>query len=213
MTTEPSHPRARGSKSKLTPKQRRLMDEIREISEFVRMDHWNVLEYAEEARTPILEMMKQKLIRGEIITKYALIDEHLSVIISNYYFRRHPKTQSTFRRLWQTNKFQLFVDYFLDEAYLLHKARMVDEFKALPSDVRSALERISGLWNAIAHSFFPENRRQYRAQKMVMYQNANIFSKEGIAKFLQDAARFEDHLRRHAFGVKSDDLPNEAEHP
>jgi hypothetical protein len=43
------------------------------------MDHWNILDYEEEARTPILEKMKQKLIRGEIIMKYTLIDEFLSV--------------------------------------------------------------------------------------------------------------------------------------
>jgi hypothetical protein len=96
------------------------------------------------------------------------------------------------------------VNYFLDEAYLLNKMRMVHEIKALPSDVRNALERINAVRNAIAHSFFPENRRQYKAQKMVIYQNANIFSKEGIAKFLEDATRVEDHLMHEAFGVKPD---------
>jgi hypothetical protein len=98
MTGDPSYPHARGSEPRLTPTQRRLLDEIKEISESVRMDHWNILNYEQEARTPILGIMKQKLIRGEIIMKYTLIDEFLSVIISNYYFRRDPKTQSTFRR-------------------------------------------------------------------------------------------------------------------
>jgi hypothetical protein len=134
--------------------------------------------------------------------KYALIDEFLSVIISNYYFRRNSKSESTFRRLWQTKKFRLFVNYFLHEAYLLNKMRMVHEIKALPSDIRNALERVNAVRNAIAHSFFPENRRQYREQKMVMYQNSNLFSKEGIAKFLEDAARVEDHLMEQAFGVE-----------
>ena len=115
--------------------------------------------------------------------KYTLIDEFLSVIISNYYFRRDFKKGSTFRRLWQMKKFRLFVNYFLDEAYLLNKMRMVHEIKTLPSDVRNALERINAVRNAIAHSFFPENRRQYRAQKMVMYQNANIFSKKASQNF------------------------------
>jgi hypothetical protein len=49
MTAEPSHPRAPASKHKLTPKQRRLMNEIKEISEAVRMDHWNILDYQEDA--------------------------------------------------------------------------------------------------------------------------------------------------------------------
>jgi hypothetical protein len=205
MTTEPSHPRVPRSKPKLTPKQRRLIDEITEIAEAVRMDHWNILDYKDEARTSILEVMRQKFIRGEIIMAYTLIDEFLSVIISNYYFRRNEKTNSTFRRLWSTKKFRLFVHYFLDEAYLLNKMRMVHEIKALPSDVRNALERINALRNAIAHSFFPENRRQYKAQKMVTYQSTNIFSKDGIRKFLQDATLVEDHLMQQAFGVKPDD--------
>ena len=211
MTSEPSNPRAQDSKFKLTPTQRRLLDEIKEISESVGMDHWNILYYEQEARTPVLGVMKQKLIRAEIIMSYTLIDEFLSVIISNYYFRRNSKTQSTFRRLWRTKKFQLFVNYFLDEGYLLNKMRMVHEIKALPSDVRNALERINAVRNAIAHSFFPENRRQYKAHKMVAYQNENMFSKEGIAKFLKDASRVQDHLMHQAFGVKPDDARDEAE--
>lgn len=202
MTSEPANPRARSSQPRLTPTQRRLLDEIKEISESVQMDHWNILNYEQDARTPILGVMKQKLIRAEIIMKYTLIDEVLSVIISNYYFRRDQNTQSTFRRLWRTKKFQLFMNYFLDEAYLLNKMRMVHEIKALPSDVRNAVERINAVRNAIAHSFFPENRRQYKAQKMVMYQNAHMFSKEGIAKFLEDARRVEAHLFHQAFGVE-----------
>jgi hypothetical protein len=39
------------SSAKLTPKQRRLQTEIEEISAFVHMDHWNIIEYPEESRT------------------------------------------------------------------------------------------------------------------------------------------------------------------
>jgi hypothetical protein len=46
---------------------------------------------------------------------------------------------------------------------------------------------------------------------MVMYQNANIFSKEGIAKFLEDTSRVEDHLMPQAFGVEPYDVRDETE--
>jgi hypothetical protein len=198
MTDEPFTPRPRGDNAKLTPKQRRLINEIKEISASIQMDYWNILEYREDGRTVILEMMKQQLIRSEIIMKYTLIDEFLSVIISHYYFKT-PKIEFTFTRLWRTKKFQLFAHYFLDETYLLNKMRLVRAIKEIPSDVRNAIERINALRNAIAHSFFPENRRQYRTYKKVMYRESNIFSKEGVTKFLEDATRVQDYLIDQAF--------------
>jgi hypothetical protein len=77
---------------KLTPKQRQLQREIEEIAESIGMDHWNIEKYPADARTPKLGVMKMQLIRGEIITKYTLIDEFLTVIICNYYFKNPLKT-------------------------------------------------------------------------------------------------------------------------
>jgi hypothetical protein len=56
------------------------------------------LDYDEDGRSYILEAMKQHLIRGQIIMKYTLIDEFLSVIICHFYFRK-PKEPFTFTRL------------------------------------------------------------------------------------------------------------------
>jgi hypothetical protein len=77
--------------TKLTAKQRRLKTEIDDIAAAVTMDHWNIAYYDEDARTAILGVMKVKLVRAEIIMKYLLIDEFLSVIISHYYFIRPKK--------------------------------------------------------------------------------------------------------------------------
>jgi hypothetical protein len=87
MTSEPSNPRARGIQGKLTPKQRRLIAEFEEIAALVRMDYWNILDYDEDGRTVILEIMKQQLICSDIIMSYTLIDEFLSVILCHYYFK------------------------------------------------------------------------------------------------------------------------------
>ena len=161
------------------------------------MDHWNIADYDEDARTAILGVMKVKLVRAEIIMKYTLIDEFLSVIISHYYFIR-PKKGASFRALWQTKKFKIFSQYVLDEMYLLPKMRLVHAIKEIPSDVRNAIERINAVRNAIAHSFFPENRRQYSKYKNVMYRDADLYTKEGVEKFIEDAALVEEHLMHRA---------------
>ena len=200
MPIEPSNPRARGDRNKLKPKQRRLIAEIEEIAATVQMDYWNIGDYVEEGRTTILELMKQQLIRSEIITRYTFIDEALSVIISHFYFKV-PKQEFTFKRLWKTKKFRIFANYLLDETYLMKKLAIVNEIKEVPAPVKSAVARINDVRNAIAHSFFPENRRQYRAYKKVMYRNSDIFTQEGVAKLLKDAQLAQDYLLREAFGV------------
>jgi hypothetical protein len=81
----------------------------------------------------------------------------------------------------------------------------------IPSPVKSAIARINDVRNAIAHSFFPENRRQYKAQKKVMYRDANIFTKEGVTKFSEDAHRAQDYLIQQAFGVNPADARAEIE--
>jgi len=45
MTSVPANPRARSIEPKLTPKQRRLIAEFEEISAWVEMDYWNILNY------------------------------------------------------------------------------------------------------------------------------------------------------------------------
>jgi len=71
----------------------------------------------------------------------------------------------------------------------------------MPSEIRESIERINALRNAIAHSYTPENRRQYKGHKAVVYQKTDIFSKEGVTKFLQDAIRVLDYLVIEAYGV------------
>jgi hypothetical protein len=44
-----------------------------------------------------------------------------------------------------------------------------------------------------------------------MYREANIFSKEGMTKFLEDAQRAQDYLMQQAFGVNPADARAEIE--
>jgi hypothetical protein len=183
--------------SKLTAKQRRLQREIAEISEFIGMDHWNISQYPKEARTATLGVIKMQIVRGEIITKYTLIDEFLTVIICHYYFQR-PKKNVSFRALWKTKKFQIFNHYIMDDTYLLQKMRVVRAIGEIPPEVRTAIERINAVRNGIAHSFFPENRRQYTEYKKVMYRDEDIFTKSGMERFHEDFDLIKNYLWERA---------------
>lgn len=104
-----------------------------------------------------------------------------------------------------------FCQLFLDDTHLLKKMAIVNAIKEIPSPVKSAIARINDFRNAIAHSFFPENRRQYKAHKKVMYRDANIFTKESVTKFSEDAQRAQDYLMQQAFGVNPADARAEIE--
>jgi len=185
----------------LTPKQRKLIADIETIAAIVHMDHWNIHSYAPETRTTCLELIKNKLVRSEVIFKFALIDELLSVIICHHYFPK-PQKAATFRRLWKTKKFRIFNHHILGEIYLLPKMRLVHAIRSLPPNVRNNIERINALRNALAHSFFPENLRQYKDYRRVVYRGADIYTKQGLDKFDEDFTTISECLVDRVFRLR-----------
>ena len=71
---------------RLTTKQRRLLNELEDLAELFGVDHTNIRDYECEARTPMLEVMKHKLVLGQVIVWYTLIDEYLNMEICHFYF-------------------------------------------------------------------------------------------------------------------------------
>lgn len=186
---------------RLTRKQQRLRREIDDIAAAIVVDHWDILDYEPISRTARLGVMRHKLVRGEVIMKYTLIDEFLTSIICDFYFRRRPARNVNYRSLWRTKKFRIFNHYLMDEIHLLSKLRIVRAIQEVPKPIREIVERINALRNAIAHSFFPENRRQYMTRKKVMYQGFDIFSLAGVEKFEEDCQTAEEYLMHRAYGV------------
>ena len=169
----------------LTKKQKRLQKEIDEIASVVGMDHWNISQYEAAARTPVLKSILNNLIRGEIITEYTLVDELLTAIINNYYFRQKLTTGAN-RNLWRQKHFRILNQFILDDAYIVTKVRAVNEIAEIPANIRDFFDRLNSLRNAVAHSFFPENRRQYNRAKKVIYRGTDIFTLQGIRAFEAD---------------------------
>src|SRR5262249_44288952 len=134
---------------------KRLRGEVEDIASAICMDVWNVEEYDPESREARLQVMKDHLVRGEVIGLYTLIDEFLTNIICDFYFRRRKKGTS-YRRLWKTKRFRIFVHHIMDETSLLKKLTIVDAIEAVPNEVRNEITRINTVRNALAHSFFPK---------------------------------------------------------
>jgi len=183
----------------LTKREQRLKDEIAAIAKQSVMDHWNILDYDKDTRSTRLELMKRDLINSQIVGRYTYIDELLSVIICHAYFQR-PNEPFNFQRLWRTKKFRAFAHHFLDGVYLLNKMRLVNDLRVIPAELKNTIERLNALRNAVAHSFFPENRYQYRKAKKVLYRGLDVFSLVGFGLLQQDCQLVIDYLFRRAFG-------------
>jgi hypothetical protein len=184
----------------LTSTQRPLLKEIEGIASSISMDHWNIENYEKERRTVQLVLIKNQLVRSEVIMKYTLIDELLNDIICNYYFRRGKGKKPVYRELWRTKRFSVFVHFILDETFLIKKLTIVDAIRAVPKKVRKAIHRINDIRNALAHSFFPENRRRYSTHKGVLYNGVYLFTKEGVEKFEEDVDIANEYLWKRWLG-------------
>jgi hypothetical protein len=73
---------------------------------------------------------------------------------------------------------------------------MVHAIKPLPSDVIKAVRKINAVRNAFAHSLFPENRKEHRKNKKVLYSDKDIRTDEGLRNFLADCRVAFTYLER-----------------
>ena len=162
----------------LTTKQKELIKELDEITSLLSLDFQNIGEYEKEARTPYLNAAKDKIIRGQVIIWYTLIDEFLNMELCHYFFGK----KQSFIKLWKTKKFQNFNHHILEELYLLQKLRFLKSIKKVPKNISGDIERINYLRNALAHSFFPENLKKSKP----VYKGKNIFSLEGLNLLSED---------------------------
>ncbi|SHH12612.1 hypothetical protein [Bradyrhizobium erythrophlei] len=187
----------------LTKLQRKLITEIEHIASSAGQDYRHIEEYEEAARTPKLRIIKKQMIIGDVVALYTLADELLSNVICHVYFKK-PGKGFSYKALWRTKKFSAFAYHVLDNLYPLQKMSLIHEIKPVPKNIRDTLNRLNALRNALAHSFFPENRKSYRETKAVTYKDHDIFSNEGFDLFATDGQELIDYLLERAYGVKPD---------
>ena len=86
-----------------------------------------------------------------------------------------------FPDLWKTKRFKVFNYQLLEKMYLVQKLDFVKAIHDIPKLVASDLMALNDLRNAVAHSFFPENRR-----RKPEWKNENVFEREGFIQFQKD---------------------------
>jgi hypothetical protein len=67
---------------------------------------------------------------------------------------------------------------------------VVQAINPLSIEVNKILRKMNALRNALAHSFFPENRKEYKATGKVLYSHLETKSPSGIQKFWTTARLF-----------------------
>jgi hypothetical protein len=164
--------------AKPTRKQRHLATELRDLLSTLMLDPDAIIADADvEGRTPRLELARDQVIRSAVILKYVLMDEFLSAVICWHYFGK----RRSFPQLWKTKRFRSFNYFILERLYLLQKLDLVKSIHDIPRGVSSDLAALNELRNAVAHSFFPQNRR-----RKPNWKGQSIFTNPGFERFLED---------------------------
>lgn len=173
--------------SSLTKKQRDLVRELREIYDLLCIDFYDIGAYDKEERTVRLELMRNMVVRAEVIMKYVLVDEFLNGELCDHFFGR----KRSYPNLWKTKKFKYFNYHLLEELSLMQKLRYVKSIRKLPKSVCADVERLNALRNGIAHAFFPENLRKSQP----VWKGKNIFSLEALKALEEDIRAVTDFPR------------------
>ena len=162
----------------LTKKQKKLIKELNTICHSLGIDYQNIEDYKKEDRTYNLEFAKDHIIRSVVVKNYTLIDEHLNLLLCDYFFGK----KKSFIQLWKTQKFKNFNYYILEKLYISNKLEFAQAICVIPGDIVSDIYKINDLRNGLVHSFFPENLRRNKP----IYKGKDIFTLDGLKLFIDD---------------------------
>jgi len=85
----------------------------------------------------------------------------------------------------RSKKFNLFNYHVIEKLGLIPKVRFVKSISGGPKAIAADRERLNGLRNCVAHSFFPENLKK---QKPVR-KGKPIFTSGGLNSFYEDVQK------------------------
>ena len=164
----------------MTGPERREAAKLAELLTAVRLDPNGLSEYPRRDRLLTLERMQRQVVVGAVLFRYTYVDELLATVVAWDFFDRKPR-ETSFSRLWRTKKFRAFNYHVLDQRYLAQKLRLVQYLHPVPRNIASTIMALNDLRNAMAHSLFPENRKQKPA-----WNGKLIFDVDGVAAFESD---------------------------
>jgi hypothetical protein len=183
----------------LTPTDRRKVKELEEIAGIARVDFWNFADYEDrDQRKACYDLARDRMVRVVIVSHYVFFDELLTNLIGRHYFGAKRSEM----KLWKTKRFRNFQYYIMEELSLMKKVALVKAFKPIPSRIAETVRLTNVLRNAVAHSFFPANKRDFRRTKKVTYKGQDVYTVEGLRLFNDEAYEAIDYLFACVYGSK-----------
>ena len=162
---------------KLAPKVQAQLQEVRDIVGLLNLDHEALSRSSRDPESQLI-VAKHKLIRGQLVIWYTLIDEFLANRMCRYFFG----TKRSFPQLWRTAKFKTFNHFIVGTLTLLEKLRLARAITPIPKAICQDIERLNALRNGMAHAFFPENLRTLKP----LWRGKDVFSLEGLRTLKED---------------------------
>lgn len=180
----------------LTKAQRRTVDEIEKVLRLGGCD-WRVVEklYEPSARLGQLQRMKLSFIRMKVIGDYIFADELLSVVIVAHFF-----PVENFPKRFKDKKMRTFMHFVMEELFMVRKLALVKEIRRFDREMAKMITGLNALRNAMAHSFVPQMKRDYRKTKSVTWNEKDLFTTDGLVQFDHDMVKLHDYLYQLAFG-------------
>ncbi len=161
----------------MTAAEKRESEKLAQLLEAAGIDLQRLSEYRRPYRLVHLQLMQRQVVVGAVLFRYTYIDELLSSAIAWHFFDR----SKSFSRHWRTKRFKAFNYLILDQLYVAQKLKLVQYLHPVPKKIASTIMAVNELRNALAHSFFPENRRQ-----KPKWRGKNIFDVEAVVAFHAD---------------------------
>ena len=84
----------------------------------------------------------------------------------------------------------------MEKLYLVRKLALVKEIRKFDRKMADTITKLNALRNAVAHSFAPELKRDYRKT------NVDLNTSKGIEGFVHDTDVLQHYLIELAFGKK-----------
>jgi hypothetical protein len=130
-----------------------------------------------------LERVKENLIRSCVVQAYVLVDETLGYVIENYFLSAPKKGMPQEAK----DKSLLFHHFLTQDVFYTKKLDIVGELYDVPDKGLSSLRALNNIRNAMAHSYSPKERREYKKDnKMIKYKNKDIYTMDGFKLLNQD---------------------------
>ena len=129
-----------------------------------------------------LELEKEKLIKGQVLSDCTVIEEAMSVLIMDYILKDSKKWKEIdyFGRI---KRFLLLYDEILGHIPPFQKLNIVRKIIRIPKKIENTTLKVFNLRNVFSHSFTLD----YTKRKRILYDGVSILNPVNFEKYFNDS--------------------------